>query len=270
MEEPVLCVAWFVGMALLWTQCVRHGRDVREESPVEESSLAHHATVRQAASNHPRGVLVVGIAGGSGSGKTTLAKAIYDSLGYAKCAYITHDSYYKDAGSLSQEERGQLNFDDPKQLDTALLVEHVRELRAHRAVALPTYDFATHRRTKEVVFQSPRPVVIVEGILIFADPALCSLLDLKVFVDTDSDVRLVRRIARDIKERGRTFESVVDQYMSTVRPMFHKYVGPSKANADMVVPADCGSQHNINVHALDCIVARLRSFLDQNEEEGSK
>jgi len=209
-------------------------------------------------------VLVVGIAGGSGSGKTTLAAALFKALGEEQCAYIMHDSYYKDVTHLSSQERDGLNFDHPDQLDTTLLVEHIRELRNGRPVSVPTYDFATHSRTKVVTRVSPRPVVIVEGILIFTDTSLCSLLDLRVFVDTDCDVRLIRRIERDTTERGRTLASVVTQYMTTVRPMYHRFVKVSKDNADMIIP------HGLNEGALACLVARLEQFCRMQKEATTK
>ena len=210
----------------------------------------------------PRSVLVVGIAGGSGSGKTTLSRALYDSLGASNCAYIMHDSYYKDVSGLTLAERERLNYDHPDQLDTALLVEHVRGLKSRQGVDIPTYDFATHSRTSTVTRLEPRPVVIVEGILIFTDPVLCELLDLKVFVDADCDVRLLRRIERDTAERGRSFQSVVEQYLTTVRPMYHKFVKQSRDNADLVVPSHSGIER-----AHECIVARLHRFLAETKSD---
>ena len=182
-------------------------------------------------------VLVVGIAGGSGSGKTTLAEAIFSALGRdANVTFLSHDRYYKDLSSWTMSQRANQNFDHPRALDTELLVSHVRSLKLGHSVSVPTYDFATHTRTNETTVAVPRRVILVEGILIFADPSLASLLDVKIFVDTESDVRLIRRIARDCQERGRSLEEVLSQYGRTVRPMHNEFVEPSKRQADIIVP----------------------------------
>ncbi len=200
------------------------------------------------------GVTVIGIAGGSGSGKTTLAKAIYEAIGEEFITYIAHDNYYKDLTHLTMKERDERNFDHPDALDTSLLVEHIKSLKNGDNVSIPSYDFATHTRRAQWEILPTRPVVLIEGILIFADPALFSLMDMKIFVDTDHDIRLIRRIERDTTERGRTVEGVIEQYMNTVRPMHIEFVEPSKRNADIIVPV------GLNNVAVDLVVSRLKSL----------
>lgn len=202
------------------------------------------------------GIIVIGIAGGSGSGKTTLAKAIYDTIGMENISFISHDSYYKDLSHLRIEDREKENFDHPNSLDTALLVEHVRALKRGQHVDVPTYDFKTHSRTNVTVPLVARPVILVEGILIFSDPALYNEVDIRIFVDTDDDIRLIRRLQRDTVERGRTLSSVINQYIRTVRPMHLQYVEPSKRNADIIVPV------GLNSVALDLVVSKLKSHLN--------
>lgn len=199
------------------------------------------------------GPLTVGVAGGSGSGKTTFARALYEALGEEHVTYITHDSYYKDLGHLSLAERAKANFDHPNALDTALLVEHLQALKRGESVEVPEYCFATHARLARTVTVEPRRVILVEGILIFADRALVRELAIKVFVDTESDLRLIRRIHRDVKERGRSLESIVDQYVKTVRPMHLDFVEPSKREADMIIPL------GMNQVALDMFISRLQA-----------
>ena len=162
--------------------------------------------------------LVIGIAGGSGSGKTTLANLILERIGKERIAYLPHDAYYKDLSALPRNQRAAINFDHPDSLDTDLLIEHIKDLKANKPVDLPIYDFKTHSRTQETLHIEPRQVIMVEGILIFVDPILRDLLEVKIFVDTDSDLRFIRRLERDIQERGRTTEMVVRQYLATVRP----------------------------------------------------
>jgi uridine kinase len=201
--------------------------------------------------------VVIGIAGGSGSGKTTLVHAIIKALGSENLTVIPHDNYYKDLRHLTIEERAENNFDHPDSLDTPLLVEHIKLLKQRKPVKIPTYDFSSHTRKESLLDVVSSNVIIVEGILIFSDPALCELMDIKIFVETSDDIRLIRRITRDISERGRTFESVVQQYLKTVRPMHHKFVEPSKHNADIIVPAE-----GDNAVALDILVCRLKKFLE--------
>jgi uridine kinase len=205
-------------------------------------------------------ILVIGVAGGTASGKTTVVQAILDRVGRERIAHIQHDAYYKDLGHLPLEERRQFNFDHPDALDTPLLIQHLHELRRDHCVEVPRYDFATYCRLDETTTVYPRPVVIVEGILILAEPALRDLIDVKIYVDTDADLRFIRRIERDIAERGRTMESVIEQYLATVRPMHLEFVEPSKRYADVIIPL--GGQ---NVAALELVTARILSMLDSAE-----
>jgi len=200
--------------------------------------------------------LVIGIAGGSGSGKTTVAQEILNRVGPERIAYLPHDAYYKDLSGLPPVQRAEVNFDHPNSLDNDLLISHVELLKAHKPARLPVYDFSTHSRTPQSMLISPRNVIIVEGILIFAEPKLRCLFDIKVFVDTDSDLRFIRRLQRDISERGRTTESVIHQYLQTVRPMHLEFVEPSKRYADIIIP-----EGGFNTAALDMVVARLESLL---------
>ena len=196
--------------------------------------------------------LVVGIAGGTGSGKTTVAQRLAGAMPAGRCAMIEHDAYYRDQGHLTPEERADINYDHPGALDSALLVDHLRELRAGRGVEVPIYDFATHTRHRETRHVAPARVVIVEGILVFSEPALREQMDIKLFVDTDPDIRLMRRIRRDLEERGRTFQSVRDQYYATVRPMHIEHVEPSRRWADLIIPE--GGDNDV---ALDVLLGQL-------------
>jgi len=200
--------------------------------------------------------LVIGIAGGSGSGKTTVAQEILNRVGADRIAYLQHDSYYKDLSGLPPTLRMEVNFDHPNSLETELLIKHVIALRDHQPVEVPIYDFATHSRTTQTFSVTPRGVVLVEGILIFAEPELRKLFDVKIFVDTDSDVRFIRRLHRDITERSRTTESVIKQYQATVRPMHLEFVEPSKRYADVIIP-----EGGHNIAALDMVVARIETLL---------
>ncbi|MGC8786082.1 MAG: uridine kinase [Anaerolineae bacterium] len=207
-------------------------------------------------------ILVIGVAGGTASGKTTVVQAILDRVGRERIAHIQHDSYYKDLSHLPLEERRKFNFDHPDALDTPLLIQHLQELRQGHSVQIPEYDFATYCRLPQTRTVHPRPVVIVEGILILAEPALRELIDLKIYVDTDADLRLIRRIKRDIAERGRTIESVIEQYLATVRPMHLEFVEPSKRYADVIIPLG-----GHNVAALELVTARILTLLDRAEPE---
>jgi uridine kinase len=200
--------------------------------------------------------LVIGIAGGSGSGKTTVAQQILERVGPSRIAFLQHDSYYKDLSGLPPVQRAEVNFDHPESLETDLLTAHVEELKNGRSVQVPIYDFAHHSRTDQTFTVQPRGVIIVEGILIFAEPELRKLFDVKIFVDTDPDLRLIRRMQRDISERSRTVESVIKQYMSTVRPMHLEFVEPSKRYADVIIP-----EGGFNTAALDMVVARIEALL---------
>ena len=200
--------------------------------------------------------VVIGIAGGSGSGKTTLASLILERIGRERIAYLPHDAYYKDLGALPKNQRIEINFDHPDSLDTELLIEHVQQLKENKVVDLPVYDFKTHTRTTDTLRIQPKPVIMVEGILIFVDPVLRKLLDVKVFVDTDADIRFIRRLERDIRERGRTTDIVVRQYLATVRPMHLDFVEPSKRFADVIIP-----EGGLNEVAMEMVVARLEALL---------
>jgi uridine kinase len=200
--------------------------------------------------------LVIGIAGGSGSGKTTVAQEILQRVGPERIAFLQHDSYYKDLTGLPPAQRAEVNFDHPNSLETELLTCHIEKLKDGQAIEVPIYDFSTHSRTEKSFKVNPRRVIVVEGILIFADAALRALFNVKIFVDTDADIRLIRRLQRDISERGRTAESVIKQYQSTVRPMHLEFVEPSKRYADVIIP-----EGGFNTAALDMVVARIESLL---------
>ena len=182
--------------------------------------------------------IVIGLAGGSGSGKTTIAEALVHAIEGA--AYFRHDDYYRHRPELTFEERTTVNYDHPDSLETSLLVSHLRSLRSGQPIERPVYDFTTHKRAAEKVVVAPAPVVLVEGILVLAEVELRALMDLKIYVDTDADLRLARRMERDIHERGRTAESVLTQYLTTVRPMHMEFVEPSKRHADMIIPGGLG------------------------------
>lgn len=199
------------------------------------------------------GRVILGVAGGSGSGKTTVVEEICRGLHPSPVSVIHHDSYYKDLVHLPFEERAEVNFDHPDALETGLLVDHLSRLRSGEAVEVPVYDFATHTRTSKIRRVDPTGVVIVDGILILADPRLRDLLDIKVFVDTDPDIRFIRRLRRDIRDRGRSLESVVDQYQNTVRPMHLAFVEGSRAFADIIIPE--GGRNQV---AIDLLVSRLK------------
>lgn len=200
--------------------------------------------------------IVIGVAGGSGSGKTTVVRAITHSLGLDHVAVIHHDSYYRDTSNLSMDERRQINYDHPDSLETDLLVQHLAELRQGRAVAVPVYDFAEHNRHERRELVQPRKVVIVDGLLILWDRELRELMDIKVFVDTDADLRFIRRLERDIRERGRSADSVIQQYTHTVRPMHLEFVEPSKRYADIILP-----EGGHNLVAVDMLVTKVRAVL---------
>jgi uridine kinase len=196
--------------------------------------------------------LVVGIAGGTGSGKTTVANKLALAMPPGRCVTIEHDAYYRDQQHLTFEERTKVNYDHPASLESTLLATHLRQLRNGESVEIPSYDFATHTRSSNTRRVSPAPLIIVEGILVFAEAALREQMDIKIFVDTDADIRLIRRIRRDIEVRGRSFQSVRDQYYATVRPMHIEYVEPTKRWADLIVPE--GGDNHV---ALDVLLGRL-------------
>jgi uridine kinase len=202
--------------------------------------------------------LVIGVAGGTGSGKTTLADRIIEELNNSDVIVIKQDAYYKSHNELPFSEREKINFDHPDAFDTPLLIKQIRSLKSGKPIKMPVYDFKMHLRKKETITIQPHRVIILEGILIFENKALRSLLDIKIFVDTDSDIRILRRIKRDIEERGRTFDSVRQQYLTTVRPMHLEFVEPSKKYADIIVP-----EGGFNTIAIDMIVSKIQSILSQ-------
>jgi uridine kinase len=202
----------------------------------------------------------IGIAGGTGSGKTTVSNAIMDEVGRDKIAYIAHDSYYKDLRGLPPNQRKNINFDHPDSLDTDLMTHHIRQLQERQSIEMPIYDFRQHERIKETERIGAKPIILVEGILILAMPQLRDLFDLKLFVDTDADVRLIRRMKRDISERGRTVESVINQYMKTVRPMHLEFVEPSKRYADVIIPE--GGHNQI---AIRMVTDRIKAMMVESE-----
>ena len=200
--------------------------------------------------------IVFGVAGGTASGKTTVARSILDQVGAARIAYLPHDAYYRDMAHLPPAERAQQNYDHPDALESDLLARHIRELREGRAIRLPVYSFADYTRKSETVTVEPAPVILVDGILIFAEPELRALMDIKIFVDTDADIRLIRRIERDTRERGRTLSTTIFQYLDTVRPMDLEFVQPSRRYADIILPG--GGQNRV---AIEMVVSRLHAIL---------
>jgi uridine kinase len=199
---------------------------------------------------------VIGVCGGTGSGKTTITDRLSEGLSSDGVVVLQQDHYYKDLSHLSPAERARCNFDHPSALDTALFIQHVKKLREGESIERPVYDFTQHRRIPETVTIAPRPAILVEGILIFENQTLRSLMDLKIFVDTDADLRFIRRLVRDIRERGRTLESVVEQYEKTVRPMHLEFVEPSKRYADIIIPE--GGHNEVGI---DLVIQKVRSLL---------
>lgn len=203
--------------------------------------------------------IIIGVAGGTGSGKTTLTRRLKERFG-DEMTVISHDNYYKAHDDMTYEERSRLNYDHPDAFDTDLLVEHIKALRAGETVACPVYDFTQHNRSKETLLIAPTGVIVVEGILIFADSKLRDLMDVKIFVDTDADVRILRRLTRDVKDRGRSLDSVVEQYLSTVKPMHDQFVEPSKRYADVIVP-----EGGKNLVALMMIIQRIAYHIEHGD-----
>ncbi|MBR6321406.1 MAG: uridine kinase [Lachnospiraceae bacterium] len=206
--------------------------------------------------------ILIGIAGGSGSGKTTLADRLVESFGREEVSILRHDSYYKRHDDLSYEERSQLNYDSPDAYETELLCEHIRRLKQGESVDVPVYDFTVHNRSDKTERVDPAPVIVLEGILIFADERLLDLMDIKIFVDTDADERILRRLKRDVRDRGRSIESVMGQYLDTVKPMHELYVEPSKRSADIIVPR--GGRNTV---ALEMLIDRVKKQLNAWKEE---
>jgi uridine kinase len=200
--------------------------------------------------------MIIGICGGTGSGKTTVANRILESVSAQDVAFIQQDSYYRNLKDLPLDYRQAVNFDHPDALDNDLLVHHIRKLRAGGSVELPIYDFKTHTRSNETLLIEPKPIVIVEGILIYADARLLEQMDIKIFVDTPDDIRFIRRLRRDVAERGRTVDSVIEQYLATVRPMHMQFVEPSKRYADIIIP-----EGGHNLVSIDLISGKIRERL---------
>ena len=200
--------------------------------------------------------LVIGLAGGTGSGKTTVANVILQRVGAGRIAYVPHDAYYRNFSDLPAVQRDLINWDHPDSFETDLMIEHVKALKAGQPIELPVYDFTTDSRTERTVHVEPQPIILVEGILIFAEPRLRPLFDVKIFVDTDADLRFIRRLQRDIAERGRTAQSVIQQYLATVRPSHLEFVEPSKRYADVIIP-----EGGYNEVAMQMVVARIEALL---------
>lgn len=207
------------------------------------------------AATHKRPV-IIGVTGGSGSGKTSVSRAIFDSLNGHSLLMIQEDSYYKNQDDISFDERVKVNYDHPNAFDTDLLIEQLGDLLEWKAIDIPVYDYVQHTRSKKTVHVEPKEVIIVEGILVLNDPRLRDLMDIKIFVDTDDDIRIIRRIQRDLEERGRSLQSVIDQYLSTVKPMYHQFIEPTKRYADIIVPE--GGENQV---AIDILVTKVRDII---------
>ena len=201
-------------------------------------------------------ILTIGIAGGTGSGKTTITRRIMECFG-GDVSVVNHDNYYKAHDEMTYEERCKLNYDHPDAFENELMIEHLKQLKAGNSVQCPVYDYTVHNRSKDTITIEPAKVIIVEGILILADKELCNQMDIRVFVDTDADVRILRRIIRDVKKRGRTLDSVIDQYLTTVKPMHEAFVEPSKKNAHIIIPE--GGRNQV---ALDMVIGRIEKHLN--------
>ena len=206
--------------------------------------------------------MVIGIAGGTGSGKTTITKKLMQRFG-GDVSVIYHDNYYKAHHNMSYEERSRLNYDHPDSFDTDLLIQAVKDLKAGRSVTCPVYDYTIHDRSDKVIVVRPAKVIIVEGILIFQSRELCQQMDIKIYVDTDADVRILRRIVRDVRDRGRSLDSVVNQYLSTVKPMHEQFVEPSKRNADIIIPE--GGHNQV---AMEMVMERVRAHIERCKNNG--
>lgn len=200
--------------------------------------------------------ILIGIAGGTGSGKTTLADKLVDSFGSQEVTVIRQDNYYKRHDDMDYEQRAKLNYDHPNAFDSDLFYEHIVALKQGKSVEIPVYDYTIHNRSEETILINPTPVIVLEGIMLFVEKVLCDLMDIKVFVDTDADVRILRRIVWDVKERGRSLESVIGQYLTTVKPMHEQFVEPSKRRADIIVPE--GGENQV---ALEMLIERVNKHL---------
>ncbi|MCM3692329.1 uridine kinase [Neobacillus niacini] len=202
--------------------------------------------------------VVIGVAGGSGSGKTSVTKAIYESFKGHSITMLQQDYYYKDQSDLPFEERLKTNYDHPLAFDNDLLIEHIEKLLRYEPIEKPVYDYSLHTRSKEIIDVEPKDVIILEGILVLEDERLRKLMDMKLFVDTDADIRILRRMSRDIKERGRTLDSVIEQYTNVVRPMHNQFIEPTKRYADVIIPE--GGQNHV---AIDLMVTKIQTILEQ-------
>jgi uridine kinase len=202
--------------------------------------------------------VIIGITGGTGSGKSTIARAIFESVPEKRASIIEQDCYYKDQSHLPSEERVKVNYDHPLAFDTDLMIAHLEQLLKGQAIEKPQYDFTVHNRKKETIFVEPRDIIIVEGILVLDSPRMRELMDIKIFVDTDADVRIIRRILRDMKERKRTLDSVISQYLEIVKPMHFEFVEPTKRYADIIIPE--GGHNKV---AIDIMVAKIKSIIDE-------
>lgn len=200
--------------------------------------------------------IIIGVTGGTGSGKTTVTRKIIEEFGDVSLAYIPQDAYYKDQSHLTMDERVLTNYDHPFAFDNDLLSEHIRQLLDGQAVQMPVYDFTQHNRAEETIRVEPKEVIIIEGILIFSDKELRDLMDIKVFVDTDDDIRIIRRIKRDMAERGRSLDSIIDMYTSIVKPMHEQFIEPTKKFADIIIPE--GGSNNV---AIDLMTTKIRSII---------
>lgn len=213
--------------------------------------------------NKPRPVTIA-VVGGTGAGKTTISNAILDRVGSHRIAYIPHDAYYKNIGDIPLLQRGIHNFDHPDALDTPQMVQHIMELQQWQVAHIPIYDFSLYQRSENTLLVQPQHIILVEGILLFAEPTLRRLFDIKIFVDIDADIRFIRRLQRDLVERGRTIDSVIDQYLTTVRPMHLQFVEPSRRYADVIIPE--GGHNHV---AIDMVADRIRTMLAKLEEENT-
>jgi uridine kinase len=200
--------------------------------------------------------VTIGVAGGTGSGKTTVSTALLERVGARHIAYLPHDAYYRDLADIPRVDDEVVNFDHPDSLETALMIEHIRQLQRGEPAHIPMYDFTTHSRTDRTNLVLPQPIILVEGILIFAEPALRELFDVRIFVDTDADIRFIRRLKRDVAERGRTMETVIHQYLTSVRPMHLEFVEPSKRYADVIIP-----EGGYNLVAVEMLADRIRNLM---------
>lgn len=212
-------------------------------------------------SNNKKKPIIIGVTGGSGSGKTTVSRAIFEQLKGHSLLMIEEDSYYNDQSNVSIEERVKTNYDHPNAFDTDLLVSQITELLNWKSIEKPIYDYKQHTRSQETVTVEPKEVIILEGIMVLNDPRLRDLMDIKIFVDTDDDIRIIRRIQRDMEERGRSLQSVIDQYLATVKPMYHQFIEPTKRYADIIVPE--GGQNQV---AIDLLVTKVRDILRNNKK----